>query len=81
VVGKLKPFGLRNIVLALLDAGIVKLFDTTALEAHQMVVVLPLIELITSCAALELAARQDARLFELHQNAVNGCQSNIGAVI
>jgi hypothetical protein len=56
VVGKLKPFGLRNIVLALLDAGIVKLFDTTTIETHQMVVVLPLIELINRFAALELAA-------------------------
>ena len=45
-----------------------------------MVVVLALVELEHRLAGLEMVARQNAGLLELHQHAVDGGQAHVGAI-
>ena len=77
VIGDVKALGPRHIVLALLDLGVVELLDPTAVQAHQMVVVLALIELVDRLVALEMAANQDTGLLELRQHPVDRGQANV----
>ena len=76
---QLEAARLRDRSLALLDLGVEEFLDTAAVHAHQVVVVLALVELEHRLAALEVIARQDAGLLELHQHAIDGCQTDIGA--
>ena len=65
--------------LALLDLGVEELLDAAAGQAHQVVVVLALVELEHRLARLEIAARQQPGLLELHQHAVDRGQADVGA--
>src|SRR5450432_4298150 len=67
-----------NVFLALFDLGVVELLDPAAVHADQMVVVLAFVELEHRLAALEVVARQDAGLLELHQHAIHRRQSDVG---
>ena len=80
MVGDLETLGLGNIVLTLLNTGVVKLFNAAAIKAHQVVMVLALVEFIDRFAAFKLTARQNACLLKLHQHAVDGGQTNIGTL-
>jgi hypothetical protein len=71
VVCNFKALTLRDFDLQGFNFCVVKLFHTAAIEAHQMVVVFALIQLIHRTFALKVAARQDVGLFELHQDAVH----------
>lgn len=73
--GKAKAFG--NLVLALLDFGIVKLFHQPAVQTDNMVVVIAAIDLKGCLAGLEMVAGEQARLFKLGQHPVNRCQTNV----
>ena len=44
MVGDLETLGMGNIVLTLLNAGVEKLFNAAAIKAHQVVMVLALVE-------------------------------------
>ena len=79
VVGNGKTLGSGHGVLALLDFGVVKLLHLSAVKAHQMIVVLALIEFKDCLAALEMAATKDLGVFKLRQSPVDGGQSDIGA--
>jgi hypothetical protein len=56
VVCDLKALGACDVVLTAFDFGIEELFHPTAVQTNQMVVVLPLVELIDGFAAFKLAA-------------------------
>ena len=73
-----KPRACATALLALLDLGVEELLDPAAVEAHQVVVVLALVELEHRLAGLEVVARQDAGLLELHQHAVDRGQADVG---
>src|SRR4051794_6135971 len=66
--------------LALLDLGVEELLYSAAVEADQVVVVLALVELEHRLAALEVVARQDPGLLELHQDAIHRRQADVGMV-
>ena len=74
-----KPRVMRDGPLALFDLGVEELLDTTAVQAHQVVVVLALVEFEHRLARLEVAAPQQPGLLELHQHAVDGGQADVGA--
>src|SRR5437879_5808990 len=63
--------------LALLDLGVVKLFDAPALHAHQMVVMAALVQLEHRLVGLEVVALQDAGLLELSEDAVDGGEAYV----
>ena len=71
--------GFGDAVLALFDFGVVELFHLAAAGAYEVVMVLTFVEFIDGFAALEVAAQQNARLLELHQNTVNRCKADVGA--
>jgi hypothetical protein len=81
VVRNCKALGFGNRVLSFLNLRVVKLFDPTAVEADQVVVVLPFIQFVHRFAALKVAATQNARLLELGQYPVDGGQAHIGAFL
>ena len=76
-----EAFGFRYSVLALFNLGIVKLFDTPAIEAHQMIVMRALIELVYRLAALKIAAREQAGLLKLREHAIHRGQADISALV
>ncbi len=73
------PFG-GNLVLPLLDLGIVELLHPATLEADQMVVVMPFIEFEDGLARLEMVALEQAGLLELRENAIDRGQADVHAV-
>jgi uncharacterized membrane protein YcjF (UPF0283 family) len=73
-----KAFGFGHRSLALFDFWVVKLFHATAIEADQVVMVRAFVQLIHGFAALEIAAREQARLFKLRQHAIDRSQTDVG---
>ena len=61
--------------------GVVKLFHNAAIEAHQMIMVLPFVKFEDCFTAFEMAAAQNPGLLKLRQNPVNRRQPNIGPII
>ena len=80
VVGNGKTLELGDSLLALFYLGVVKLFDLAAVQAHQMVMVLALVDFIHRLAGLEIAAVEQARLLELRQHPVHRGQADVGAL-
>ena len=70
---------LRDLDLPLLDLGVEEFLDAPAGQAHEMVVMLLVVELEDRLARLEMMADQKPRLLELGQYAVNGGESDIEA--
>ena len=68
-------------MLPLLYLGVVKLFHFSAIQAHQMVVVLTFVKFINRLAAFKMAAAQDTGPLELRQYAVNGRQAHVRPLI
>ena len=77
MVLKLEPTHPRNFHLTLLDVGIDELFNSTALQTDQVVVVLALVQLKQRTARFEIAALQQSGLLELGEHAVHGRQPNV----
>jgi hypothetical protein len=78
VILELEAARLRDCALALLDLGVVELLDAAAVHADQVVVVLAFVEFEHRLAGLEVGARKDAGLLELHQDAVHRREADIG---
>ena len=66
-----------DISLAAFDFFIEKLFDMTALDADQMIVMIADIELVDGFVAVEMMAYEQTGLFELRQYPVDGGQTDI----
>src|ERR1700704_6584429 len=78
VVVDLEAALLGDLVLALLDLGVVELLHAAALKAHQVVVVAALVQLVDRLAALEVVAHQQPRLLELREDAVDRGEPDVG---
>src|SRR5215469_17400255 len=63
--------------LALLDVGVEELLHTTALQAHEVIVVAALVELEHGLAGLEVMPDEQSRLLELREHAVDGREPDI----
>lgn len=81
VFGNCKAALGRNDLLALLDFGIIKLFNLAAIEAHQMVVVRAFVEFKDRLAAFKMVAVQDFSLLKLGQYAIDRRQADIELVV
>lgn len=68
---------LGNRILALFNFRIVKLLNSSALDANQMVVVLAVIDLENCLARLKKMPLQQAGLLELGEHAVNRGQADV----
>ena len=75
---ELEPPRFGNIVLAAFNLGIHELLDAAAVEADQVVVVLARVKLINRLSRLEVTAQQQTGLLELHEHAVDGCETDVG---
>ena len=80
VLGDREAALLGDLELPLLDFSIEKLFDTTALQANQVVVVPALIELEDRSAGFEMVAHQQSGLLELSQHAIYGGKPDIQTI-
>ena len=69
---------LRDLVLSGFDFGVVKFFNTTTVNANQMVVMATMVDLENGFARFKKVPLQQASLFELGQYAVDGGQADIG---
>src|SRR2546430_7147744 len=69
----------RDLVLAPLDLGVVELLDATALQAHEVVVVAAFVQLEHGLAGLEVLAREQARLLELREHAIDRGEADVDA--
>ena len=67
--------------LSALDLQIMKLLHASAVQAHQMVVVLALVEFINRFATLKVGAFQNTRLFELCKHTVDRRQTHINVFL
>ena len=77
MIGKLKSLLASNPTLTILDLGIAKFLHPAAVQADQMIVMGPLVELKDRLTGLKMAARENPSLLELGQDAINGGQANI----
>src|SRR5216683_3917290 len=67
--------------LALLDFGVIELFDASALHAHQMIVMAALIQLEHRLAGLEMVALEYSGLFELGEDAVDRGEPDVQSLV
>lgn len=81
MIGDGKTFCQRHSLLTLLDLGIIKLFNTAAIETYQVVVVLALVKFIDCLVTLKMAADQNVGVFKLRQYPVNRGQADIRALL
>ncbi len=66
-----------NRILAFFDLGIVKLFHSAAFDAHQMVVMLAVVDFENGLAGFEEVAFEQTGLFKLGQDAIDRGQANV----
>jgi hypothetical protein len=66
-----------DLVLALLDLGVEEFLHPAALQAHQVVVVVAFVELEDGLARFEVMALEEAGLFELGEDPIDGGQADI----
>ncbi len=71
----------RHRSLPLLDSRVVELLDAPALQADEMVVVMALVQLEDGLAGLEMMADEKARLLELRQDAIDGRETDVEALV
>ncbi len=67
----------RYALLPLLNVGIIKFLHSSALQAHEMIMVRTFIQLKNCLAGLEVAALENAGLFELSEHPVNCGQADV----
>ncbi len=72
---KAEPLG--DSALAILDARLHELLNPTAIQAHDVIVVFPQIQLENGHAVLEMLASHESRGFKLGQDAINSRESNV----
>ena len=71
---------LDDFILALFDLRVIKLLYPAALQANQMVVMMPFIQFKRGLARFEMMALQQTRLLKLGQHAIHRGQTNIHVV-
>src|SRR5690606_37905218 len=76
VVLERKAPGIRDLALQAFDIGVEELFDPAATQAHQVIVVIALVELEDRLAGLEIAALEQAGLLELGEYPVDGREAD-----
>ena len=67
----------RNALLAAFDFLVVELFDVSALDADQVIVVRAVLFFVDGLAGFKMAAVEQAGLFKLGERAINGGQADI----
>ena len=67
----------RDRALALFDPRVHELFDLAAIQAHDVIVMLALVQLENSGGAFEMMSTDQTRGFELRENAVHGRKANV----
>jgi hypothetical protein len=77
MVRQLKAFVLGNRFLQVFNLGLIKLLNPATVQAHQMIVVLPLVELIHGFATLKMRATQEPGLLKLCEHSVDRGQADI----
>lgn len=68
---------LRDLDLTALDFGIVELFHLAALNADEVIVMMPLVEFEHRLARFEKVPFQQTGVLELRQYAINGRQTDV----
>lgn len=64
-------------MLALFDFIVVKLFDPTAIKAHQMIMMRALVKFKDGFASFKMITTKQASLLELRQYPIYRCQTDI----
>jgi len=77
VVADLEAEARRDLVLLFLDALVREFLDPAAVDAHDVVVVLALVQLEDGGAALEVMARDEPGGLELSEHAVHGGEPDV----
>ncbi len=67
---------LGNFCLPPLNFGIIELLDDSALDAHEVVMMVAVVQFEDGFSRLEMMAYQQPGLFELGEHAINGRQSD-----
>lgn len=80
VFDQLKPPPLRHLLLTFFNGRIEKFLDATAGQAHQVIVVLALIELKYRLTRFEVASQQQAGLLKLHEYPIDSGQADVGSL-
>ncbi len=68
---------LGDAMLAFFNFSVHKFLDLAALQAHQMVMMIALLEFEYRLVAIEMVAHQEAGLLELREHAIHRGQSNV----
>ena len=68
---------LGDLLLAALDFLVDKFFDAATIDAYQMVVMFPRLDLEDRFARLEMVTLEQARVLELRQRAINRRQADV----
>jgi len=77
VVADLEAEPLRDVPLPFLDAFVGEFLDAAAVHAHDVVVVLALVQLEDGGAALEVMSRDEPRGLELREHAVHRGKADV----
>ena len=77
MVSQFKAFVLGNRFLQVFNLGLIKLLDPATVQAHQMIVVLPLVELKHRFATLKMRATQKPGLLKLREHSVDRGQADV----
>ena len=72
---------LRNFILQALNFLVMKLGNIATFHAHQMVVVLALVQLVNRLACFKMMAQQNACLFKLREHTVNRRHAHFNAFV
>ena len=67
----------RNCALTLFDPSVHELFDLAAIQAHDVIVMLALVQLENSGGAFEMMSTHQTRGFELREHSVHGRKSDV----
>ena len=78
MVGNHETFCLGHRLLPQFDFRVIKLLNSTTVQAHHVIVVLSFIEFIDRLATFEVVSAQNTGLLKLGQHSVHGGQANVG---
>lgn len=80
MLGQRKALFLGNRTLPILDLGVKKFLDLTAVQTDEMIVVISFVELEHRLAGFKMASQQNPGLFKLGEHPVDGRQPNVDRV-
>jgi len=76
-----EPTLARDLLLTILDLGVIELFDPAALQTDQMIVVSTLVDFEDRLARFEIAAAKNSGLLELRQHPVDSSEADLDVII